>query len=97
MAWPRVEFKDAAGRTITNETIPIAVKEAQVEIAVSSLTNELTNESVSLIEEEFGTAKDKYASPVTTYTNPTIASLIKRLSFIGIARNRSSVAVAYRA
>lgn len=98
LAWPRQEFKDNEGRLIKADSIPAAVKDAQVELAYSlSQGEELTTEYDKLEREDFGDTSDVYSSPVIRGGNSLVRELIKSLTFAGYARNRSSIVTIWRA
>lgn len=97
MAWPRLEFLDREGRVVSADSVPQVIKEAQIDLAVESITNSLTTEYDKLISEKFGDTTDTYAAPVSRGGSVAVRNLIKSLSFMGYGRNRSSIITLKRA
>jgi len=97
LAWPRIQFFDKEGRIVQQDRVPSVIKDAQVEIAVSSLNYSLTTEVDKLIREDFGDTSDQYAAPVSRGGNPIIQTLIKSLAFLGYGHSKATVVTIWRA
>lgn len=89
-AWPRRLFLDREGRRVSDDKVPQAIKDAQVELAVSSVNTPLTTEVEKLIREDFGDTSDVYAAPVSIGGNDIVRSLLKSLAFLGYGRSKAT-------
>lgn len=97
LAWPRVGVIDREGRCTSDDYVPSAIKDAQVELAVSALDTPLTTETRKLTREDFGDTQDWYAAPVTVGGNEAVQSLIKSLAFLGYGRSKANIVNIWRA
>jgi len=96
LAWPRVGVIDREGRLVPDDRVPAAIKDAQVELAVSSLATSLTTSSEKLIRESFADTEDWYAAPVSRGGNEVVQSLLKSLAFLGYGRSKATVVTIHR-
>lgn len=97
LSWPRVGVVDREGRQVFDDRVPSAIKDAQVELAVSALDTPLTTKSEKLLREEFADTSDWYAAPVSRGGNEIVQSLLKSLAFLGYGRSKATVVNVWRA
>lgn len=97
LAWPRHEFNDREGRVVSEDSVPELIKNAQIDLAIESLTNTLTLEYDKLIREDFGDTSDSYAAPVARGGSSVVRDLVKNFAFMRYGRNRTTVATVFRA
>lgn len=97
LAWPRVGVIDREGRQVFDDRIPAAIKDAQVELSVSSLDTPLTTKYEKLLREEFADTSDWYAAPVSRGGNEIVQSLIESLAFLGYGRSKATIVNIWRA
>jgi hypothetical protein len=97
LQWPRNEFIALYGRVIRSNEIPIELQQAVAELANESLFNTLTTDVVKLSREAFGDTADEYAVPVERGGSSLAREWVRRLSFLGYARNKTVVVQVYRA
>ena len=97
LAWPRTEFKDAAGRVIKEGTIPQVIKESVVQLAVESLKNDLYDEGVMLTSQKFGSSSETYAGPTRDGGNEVGRRIAKDLRRMGYGSSYSTMITVARA
>lgn len=96
LAWPRTEFEDAAGRTISEGTIPSLIKESVAELALESLQNDLYDEGVVLTGQKFGNSSETYAGPIRDGGNVTGRRIAKDLRRLGYGASYSTMVTVAR-
>lgn len=96
LAWPREDFKDKEGRIISSDSVPTLVKEAEMELALDSISNTLTTESIKLQSEKFGDTTETYSSPVTVGGNELVRNIVKNFIYAGYATNRATTVIRHR-
>ena len=88
--WPRYEFLDSENRVVEEDTIPEAIVNAVVEIAVEDLENDIYEESVKLKSESFGDSSETYAGYSEQGGNKLVKRLRTKLSRLGYATKRTT-------
>lgn len=96
MSFPRTEFKDSEGRTVSG--ITSLVKNSVIELVVAVLKGEeLTTSKVSLKSEKYGDATDTYASSKVVYESESIQSVLSTLKYYGYGSSRTVMVILERA
>jgi hypothetical protein len=85
--WPRAEFKDRNGRTVTG--VPDVIKTAQIQLAIKSNEEELSYSVTRLKAQSWGNSSETYAGDYVEEN--TVYNIRSLLSSLGYGRTANMV------
>ena len=97
LAWPRDEFKDSEGRTITAGEVPTKIEIAVINIALESVTSDIFDEGVVLDSQKYGSSSEFYSGPQRDGGNVIVERIVRDFKHSGYGRAYSSLVELQRA
>lgn len=94
LAWPRKEFDDNTGRTIKNDVVPDAVKEATFMLAYQESQSGSLFETQDVVKSErYGRTQVEYATTTQSREYGDSGLFLRRLRVLGYASGEANIGV----
>jgi hypothetical protein len=95
--FPREDFEDRQGRTVSSDSVPTKIKQATALVVYVGLSQDLYDDGVLLSSETYGKASESYFKPVRAGGSVELRNLRQNLLRLGYGRSGTSVVEVDRA
>lgn len=98
LSWPREQFEDKQGRTVSADSVPTRIKQAvALTTYVGTTVDDIYDEGALLSSETYGKASESYFKPLRVGGSTELRNLRQNLLRLGYGRSGTSVTEIERA